>query len=106
MLKYKGYTGMVEYDPDGKIFTGEVIGLRSVVTFQGRTPDELESSFHESIDLYREMCKEDGVSPEKPYSGRFNVRISPELHREIALKAAMERKSLNEWVSETLNKSM
>jgi predicted HicB family RNase H-like nuclease len=83
-----------------------VIGLRSVVTFQGRTPDELESSFRESADLYLEMCKEDGVPPEKPYSGRFNVSISPELHREIALKSAMEHKSLNKWVSETLYKSL
>jgi predicted HicB family RNase H-like nuclease len=106
MLKYKGYSGIVEYDSVGKIFTGEVIGLHSVITFQGRTPEELEESFRESVDLYLEMCKEDGVSPERPYSGRFNVRISPDLHREIALKAAAERKSLNEWVSEKLSHSL
>lgn len=106
MLKYRGYTGIVEYDPDGKIFTGEVIGLRSVITFQGRTPEELEASFRSSIDLYLQMCAEDGVEAEKPYSGRFNLRISPELHRRIALRAATERKSLNEWVSETLHKSL
>ena len=106
MLKYKGYLGMVEYDADGKIFTGEVIGIRSVVTFQGRTPEELEASFRESIDVYLEMCREDGVQPEKPYSGRFNVRISPELHRAIALKAAAERKSLNDLVTEALHKTL
>lgn len=104
MLKYKGYSGIVEYDSDAKIFTGEVIGIRSVVTFQGRTPEELEASFRESIDLYLEMCREDGVQPEKPYSGRFNVRISPQLHRAIALKAATERKSLNEVVVEAIQK--
>lgn len=106
MLKYQGYSGIVEYDSDGRIFTGEVIGLRSVITFQGRTADEIEASFRESIDVYLEMCKEDGVAPEKPYSGRFNLRISPELHRKIAQRAAVERKSLNDWVSETLNNSL
>jgi len=99
MLKYKDYIGsQIEYDPDGKIFTGEVLGLRTVLTFQGRTPEEIEKSFIETIDLYLEMCQEDGVSPERPYSGKFNVRIPPELHREIALHAISEKKSINEWV--------
>ena len=106
MLKYKGYTGLVEYDTDGKIFTGEVIGLRSVITFQGRTPEELENSFRESIELYLEMCRDDGIEPEKPYSGRFNIRLTPELHRSLVIKAAAERKSLNELVVETLQKSI
>jgi len=100
VLKYKSYVGMVEYDSEGKIFTGEVIGLRSVITFEGRTPEEIEDSFRKSIELYLEMCKSDGVTPEKPYSGRFNVRIPAELHHEIAVQAAVEKKSLNEWVVE------
>jgi len=106
MLKYKNYLGMVEYDAEAKIFTGEVIGIRSVITFEGRSPEEIERAFREAIDLYLEMCAEDGVKPDKPYSGRFNLRIDPELHREIALRAAQERKSLNEWVSEALNRSL
>jgi predicted HicB family RNase H-like nuclease len=104
MLKYKNYTGIVEYDSDGKIFTGEVIGLRDVITFQGRTPEELERSFQESVDFYLEMCAKDGVSPQKPYSGRFNVRLTPEMHMRIAEKAAQERVSLNQWVTEALCK--
>lgn len=106
MLKYKGYTGIVEYDAEGKIFTGELIGLRSVITFQGRNPEELETSFRESIELFLDMCKEDGVTPEMPYSGRFNIRIPSELHREIVIRAAADRKSLNEWVTEALEKSV
>jgi len=64
MLKYKGYTGTVEYGVVGKIFTGEVIGLRDVVTFQGRTPEELEESFRASVDFYLELCQRDGVLPQ------------------------------------------
>jgi predicted HicB family RNase H-like nuclease len=106
MLKYKGYSGIVEYDGEAKIFTGEVIGLRSMITFQGRTPEEIEESFRRSIDLYLQMCAEDGVASEKPYSGRFNIRIPPELHREIVNRAAIERRSLNDWVKEALEKSV
>ena len=106
MLKYKNYTGVVEYDADGKIFTGEVLGLRDVITFQGRTPEELEESFRLSIDLYLEMCGRDGVEPSKPYSGRFNLRLAPELHRQIAERATIERISLNEWVRHTLEDSL
>jgi predicted HicB family RNase H-like nuclease len=75
MLKYKNYTGMVEYDSDGKIFTGEVLGLRAVITFEGRSPEELEESLRQSVDLYLEMCANDGVEPQKLFSGRFNLRI-------------------------------
>jgi predicted HicB family RNase H-like nuclease len=106
MLKYKNYLGVVEYDADSRIFTGEVIGVRSVITFQGRTPEEIEASFRESIDLYLEMCREDGVAPDKPYSGKFNLRIEPELHREIALRAAQEHRSLNDWVVDALCKAL
>ena len=106
MLKYKGYSGIVEYDDEGRIFTGEVIGLRSMITFQGRTPEEIEELFRRSIDLYLEMCVDDGVAPEKPYSGRFNIRIPPELHREIVNRAAIEQRSLNDWVKEALEKSV
>ena len=88
----------------GKIFTSEVIGLRDIIAFQGRTPEELERSFRESVDFYLEICAKDGVSPQKPYSGRFNVRLSPEMHMRIAEKAAQERVSLNQWVTEALHK--
>jgi predicted HicB family RNase H-like nuclease len=105
-LKYKDFIGKVDYDSEGKIFTGEVLGLRDVITFQGSTPEELEGSFHESVDFYLEMCARDKVSPEKPFSGRFNVRLDPNLHRQLAERAALEKTSLNEWVIHTLEDSV
>lgn len=105
-MKYKGYFGKVEYDDEGKIFTGEVIGLRSVITFQGRSIDELEKSFQQSIDLYLDMCRKDGIEPEKPYSGRFNVRITPDLHRDIAVQASIREQSLNEYIASVLSNSL
>ena len=106
MLKYKSYTGIIEYDEQGKIFTGEVVGLGTVISFQGRTPQELEDSFRTSVDLYMQMCREDGITPEKPYSGKFNLRLDQALHREIAARAAVARISLNEWVNEAIRKAL
>lgn len=105
-LHYKGYIGFFNYDSDGKIFTGEVFGLKTIITFQGRTGEELEASLKESVDMYLSMCKEDGVSPEKPFSGKFNVRIPPELHKEIAGVALSEKLSINDWVIHTFEKAI
>lgn len=102
MLHYKNYSGIVEYDDEGKIFTGEVFGLRDVITFQGRSPEELENSFQRSIDFYLELCAEDGVEPDRAFSGRFNIRIDPAIHRQLAARAAQNRVSLNQWVADTL----
>ena len=106
MIKYNNYAGVVEYDDEGKIFIDEVIGLRDVVTFQGRSATELEKSFKQSLDLYLEMCKRDGLEPQNPYSGRFNLRLAPELHRQIAERAALEKTSLNEFVSHILEDAL
>ena len=105
MLHHKDYVGVAEYDDGGKIFTGEVIGVRDVITFQGRSPDELEQSFRDSIDFYLEMCERDGVEPDKAYSGKFNLRVDPDLHRKIAMAATTDGTSLNQWVSEVLEKA-
>ena len=70
MMNYKGYIGKVEYDDENRVFSGRVVNTKTVITFQGRSVDELEKEFRLSVDDYLEWCKEDGVEPEKPYSGR------------------------------------
>ena len=102
MMEYKGYVGQVDFDNDANIFHGEVINLRDVVTFQGSTVGELRKAFEESVDDYLDFCAERGESPEKPYSGKFMVRLEPELHKMLAIRARKERKSLNAWVHDTL----
>ena len=102
MMEYKGYIGNVEFDDEADIFHGEVINLRDVVTFQGSTVAQLRKEFRESVDDYLEFCTERGESPEKPFSGKFMVRIEPELHKAVAVRAKRQRKSLNAWVRDTL----
>jgi len=106
MMEYKGYLGTVEYDSEAKIFHGDVINTKDVITFQGTTVNEIEKSFKESIDDYISWCKEEGAEPEKPYSGKFNIRLSPELHRQIAVLAKKKRISLNSFVEKTLTKEI
>lgn len=98
-LKYKGYTGTVAFDPDAKLFHGHVIDLNDVITFQSQDATKLEEEFHISVDTYLEFCEELGDEPAKPYSGKFNVRISPELHRLASVKAVRKDMSLNTFVA-------
>ncbi len=102
MMKYKGYIGHVEYDDQAKIFHGEVVGLKDIITFQGSSVDELETAFKESIDDYLAWCKKRKEKPEKTFSGTFNLRIPPDLHARIALQAKSMGVSLNSYIEQTL----
>lgn len=102
MMEYKEYIGTVEFDADARIFHGDVINTRDVITFQGKTVDEIEQAFRESIDDYLEWCEQEGVEPEKPYSGKFNLRLSPDLHKEAAVTAKRLKMSLNSFVEKAL----
>jgi predicted HicB family RNase H-like nuclease len=105
MLKYKGYTGRVELDDEAGIFHGEVLDLKDVITFQGKSVEELEEAFRDSIDDYLEFCSERGEEPDKAFSGRLMLRLPPGLHREVHVRAQREGKSLNQWISERLDKA-
>jgi len=106
VLTYKGYQGRFEYDPDADIFHGDVLHITDVVTFQGHSIDELKTALADSIEDYFDLCKEVGKSPQKPFSGRFNVRLTPELHQKAAQTAALEGMSLNNWVAHAVEKAI
>jgi predicted HicB family RNase H-like nuclease len=98
MLEYRGYAGIVEFDPDLDLFAGHVIDLRDTIYFEGRSVTELKTSLWRAVDTYLEMCAEDGRDPDRPYSGKFVVRVPSELHRALAAAAASEHVSLNAFV--------
>ena len=97
MFEYKGYAGTVE--PDDGAFSGRVIGLRDVVTFEGATYAEVEAAFRASIDDYLEFCAARGEAPDRPCSGKIPLRVDPELHRAAAIRAQAEGLSLNQWIA-------
>lgn len=104
MMTYKTYTGTVSYDDEAALFHGEVLGLRDVVTFQGTSVEELKQAFEDSIDDYLEFCEERGEEPDKPFSGKFLLRIDPNLHRRLHELSASNGESLNAWVAQHLER--
>jgi predicted HicB family RNase H-like nuclease len=106
MMKYKGYRASVKYDDEAGVFHGEVVDTRDVIFFEATSVEDLNSEFRFSIDDYLAMCAEKGESPDKPFSGRIPLRISPEIHREATANAAAEGKSLNAWLAETIQKAV
>lgn len=105
MMQYKGYTGRIDFDDQADVFHGEVIGLRDVITFQGKTVDEVKTAFRESVEDYLEFCAKRGEEPEKPFTGKLMLRISPDLHRKVYIAAKQSGSSLNAWISQTLQHS-
>lgn len=102
MMEYKGYIGKVEIDEKAGILHGDVINIRDVITFEGATVEDVQKTFRESVDDYLEFCIQRGESPEKPFSGKFVVRLPTELHRKAYIEAKLVDKSLNGWVTDVL----
>ncbi len=102
VLHYKGYSARPVYSADDRIFYGKVLGIRDFVDFQSDSAGDLENEFHNAVDDYLAFCKEVGKEPDKEYNGLFNVRIPPELHKEISMFAQMEGVTLNKAVEQAI----
>lgn len=102
MMEYKGYIGKVEIDEEAGILYGEVLNVRDVITFEGTSVEEVQRAFRESVDDYLDFCAQRGESPEKPFSGKFVLRLPAELHRKAYIQAKLKDKSLNSWVTDVL----
>jgi predicted HicB family RNase H-like nuclease len=106
MMEYKGYIGHVEFDDEADIFHGEVINTRDVITFQGKNVDEIKQAFQDSIEDYLEYCTKLNQQPEKPFTGKFMLRIPPDLHRKIFVAAKQSGGSINTWIKDQLTQSV
>lgn len=102
LLSYKNYNGSVEYSEEDECLYGKVVGLKSLISYEGASVQELKKAFEEAVDEYLADCQERRLEPEQPYKGSFNVRISPDLHRRIAVYAIQHGKSLNSAVEEAI----
>ena len=102
ILRYKEYVGVFNFDPDMKLFHGDIVGIQDVVTFQGESASELEQAIKDSVEEYLSLCKINGKKPDKPYSGEIKLRLGPGLHRDVATAAASSGLSLNAWMKKIL----
>lgn len=106
VLEINGYRARIQFDPDIDMFRGEFVGLNGGADFYARDIAGLKAEGEVSLKVFLAMCGEDGVEPGKQYSGKFNVRIPPELHETIAAAAAADGKSLNQWIADELRHSV
>jgi predicted HicB family RNase H-like nuclease len=104
VLEYKGYYGTVEYSASDKVLFGKVIGINGLISFEGDSVKKLKNDFEGAIDDYLETCAEEGIEPEKAYRGKFNVRVSPELHKTLVHYSALHGQTLNSTVEEAIKR--
>ena len=105
-MEYKGYIGSVEFSEEDALFYGKVLGIRALISYEGTNAAELVADFHGAVDDYLELCAQSGTEPEKAYKGSFNVRISPELHKQAVVAAMAQNVSLNSFVESSIAKAI
>ena len=105
-MTYKSYTARVEYDDRDDVFVGRVLGLQSILSFEGNSVKALKTAFEEAVNDYLQECQEKGLPPEKPASGKLLLRLAPELHGQAMVAAKAAGKSLNQWVAEALHRAV
>lgn len=101
-MKYKGYLGSTEVDVQDNVLHGKLLFIKDLVTYEAATPSELHIAFKDSVDDYLEDCADQGVEPDTPFKGQFNVRVTPELHRQLAVCARAQGKPMNVYVADVL----
>jgi predicted HicB family RNase H-like nuclease len=105
-FEYKGYVGSAEVDVESQTLFGRLLFIRDVIGYSADSPKELENAFREAVDDYLETCANQGDEPEKPFKGSFNVRVGPEIHRDVALAARRKNVGLNDYVCGALTDAL
>ena len=102
MMTLDGFSAKIEFDAELDVFRGEILGLSGGADFYGKNPKELRTEFKKSLQVFLAVCHEKGIEPRRNYSGKFNLRISPDLHEKLAIVAQAEGKSINTLAQEAL----
>ena len=102
MMTLDGFSAKIEFDAELDVFRGEILGLNGGADFYGKNPKELRTEFKKSLQVFLAVCHEKGIEPRRNYSGKFNLRISPDLHEKLAIVAQAEGKSINTVAQEAL----
>ena len=104
VLSYKGFIGRVHFSAEDEVFHGKLEGVNDLITFEGKSVEELKKAFHDAVEDYLSICEEIGKDPHKSYKGSFNVRINPNLHQLASQKSTEEGVSLNQLIERAIQK--
>lgn len=102
VIFYKDFIGSIHYSTEDEIFFGKVEGIDDSISFEGSSVKELKDCFREAVEDYIELCMLNGKEPQKAYKGSFNIRISPELHKQAVREATIKGISLNQFVESVI----
>ena len=105
-MTYKGYIGSVNYSDKDQVFFGKIEGINGLVNFEGESVKELTAAFHEAVDDYLAYCEDEGIEPDMSYTGVLNVRLTPSIHRKVAMLALQEGVSINAFIREALEEKV
>ena len=105
-MSYKGYLGSVSYSEKDQVFFGKIEGINGLVNFEGESVKELTEAFHEAVDDYLAYCEDEGIVPDKSYTGVLNVRLTPAIHRQIAMLALQAGLSINAYIRDALEEKV
>ena len=105
-LHYKDYIGSVEFSEEDAVFHGKIVGIKSLISFEGDSVNTITEDFHNAVDEYLSFCAENGTKPEKSFKGSFNIRIGADLHRRAAITASARGISLNTLVEDAIRQAV
>lgn len=106
LMKLDGYSARIDYDAERDSFRGEILGLNGGADFYGRNPKELRTEFGKSLKVFLDICEKKGIDPHRTFSGKFNLRISPELHERLAITAQARGMSINTLAQQALQSAV
>lgn len=106
VLEYKGYHSIIEFDADDLVLHGKIEGINDLVSFEAETAGSIVEEFHNAVDEYLDLCKRIGKNPDKEYKGSFNVRVTPQIHKDASMRASKEGISLNTFIQRALEKEL
>lgn len=105
-LKYKNFIGSVSFSEEDEVFFGKIEGINALVTFEGQSVQELKTAFEEAVADYLELCRAKGIEAERTYTGTLNVRLSPEIHRRMAIAATLRGTTLNSFIRKAVENEL
>ncbi len=99
VMTIDGQQAVITYDPDIETFRGEFVGLNGGADFYAPDVAGLRREGELSLNAFMDECAKRGIEPHKNFSGKFVLRVAPEVHHAAAIAAAANGESLNQWVA-------